>query len=301
MKPTDLSYHLTKYLSTYLPGIRGLSNNTISSRRDAFALLLCFCRDVKKIPVEKVQIQNISTTLVTDFLDWLEKAHGCCASTRNQRLTSIKAFFKYLQSETLEHLLLCQQIMSLPLKKAATRTIEYLTLDGIKAILDSVDSTTRNGRRNLLLLSVLYDSGARVQELADLTVGDIRLQKPETIRLTGKGKKTRIVPLMEPTAKLIKQYLSENGLDGAPQKQYPMFCNRSGQKFTRAGISYVLKQYVDLARKSHRSLIPDVVSAHSFRHSKAMYNVPACQDTKLKNLSYILLPFLSAYAAIRYC
>lgn len=275
MKPTDLSYHLTKYLMTYLPGTRGLSSNTISSRRDAFALLLGFCRDVKEIPVEKVRIQTLSTTLVTDFLDWLEKDHGCCASTRNQRLTSIKAFFKYLQSETLEHLLLCQQIMSMPLKKANTGNIEYLTLDGIKSILGSIDSTTRNGRRNLLLLSVLYDSGARVQELADLTVGDIRLQKPETIKLTGKGRKTRIVPIMGPTAKLIKQYLSENNLDGAPQKQYPLFCNRSGQKFTRAGISYVLKQYVDLARESHPSLIPDVVSAHSFRHSKAMHMLQA--------------------------
>ena len=275
MKPTDLSYHLTKYLSTYLPGTRGLSSNTISSRRDAFALLLGFCRDIKKIPVEKVQIQTLSATLIADFLDWLEKEHGNCASTRNQRLTSIKAFFKYLQSETLEHLLLCQQIMSMQLKKAKTENIEYLALDGIKAILDSVDSTTRCGRRNLLLLSFLYDSGARVQELADLTAGDIRLQKPGTIRLTGKGRKTRIVPMMEPTAKLIKQYLSENNLDGAPQKQYPLFCNRSGQKFTRAGISYVLKQYVDLARESHPSLIPDVVSPHSFRHSKAMHMLQA--------------------------
>lgn len=275
MKPTDLSYHLTKYLSVYLPGTRGLSSNTIASRRDTFALLLGFCRDVKDIPIEKVKIQTLTTKLVTDFLDWLENDRGCCTSTRNQRLTSIKAFFKYLQSETPEHILLCQQIMSIPLKKTNTRNIGYLTLDGIKTILDSVDSTSRNGRRDLVLLSVLYDSGARVQELADLTVGDIRLQKPETIRLTGKGRKTRIVPMMEPTARLLKQYLAENSLDGAPQKQYPLFCNRSDKKFSRAGISYVLKKYVDRVKELHPTLIPDVVSVHSFRHSKAMHMLQA--------------------------
>lgn len=275
MKPTDLSYHLTKYLSTYLPGIRGLSSNTIASRRDTFALLLCFCRDAKGIPVEKVKIQILTTRLVADFLDWLENARGCCASTRNQRLTSIKAFFKYLQSETPEHILLCQQIMSMPLKKTNTRNIRYLTLDGIKAILDSVDSTSRTGRRDLVLLSVLYDSGARVQELADLTVGDIRLQRPGTISLTGKGKKTRIVPMLEPTARLLRQYLAENSLDGATKKQYPLFCNRSDKKLSRAGISYVLNKYVDRIRELHPNLIPDVVSVHSFRHSKAMHMLQA--------------------------
>jgi len=275
MKPTDLSYHLTKYLSTYLPGTRGLSSNTIASRRDAFALLLGFCRDQKCMPVQKVNIQTLNVTLITDFLNWLENDRECCASTRNQRLTSIKAFFKYLQSETPEHLLLCQQIMSIPLKKTNNENIGYLTLDGIKAILDATDPTNRNGRRDLILLSVLYDSGARVQELADLSAGDIRLQKPETICLTGKGRKTRIVPMMEPTVKLLKQYLTENRLDGAPQKQHPLFCNRSGKKFTRAGISYVLKKYVSRARELNPTLIPDAVSAHSFRHSKAMHMLQA--------------------------
>ncbi|PLR75243.1 integrase [Bacillus sp. V3-13] len=275
MTPTDLSYHLSKYLSEFLPGTRGLSSNTIASRRDAFALLLGFCRDVKGIPVEKVKIQTLTTKLITDFLDWLEENRGCCAATRNQRLTSIKAFFKYLQSVAPEHILLCQQIMSMPLKKTTTGNIGYLTLDGIKVILDSVDSTTRSGRRDLVLLSVLYDSGARVQELADLTVGDIRLQKPGTISLTGKGRKKRIVPMMEPTAGLLKQYLAENNLDGAPQKQYPLFCNRSGEKLTRAGISYVLKKYVNHVRDLNLTLIPDVVSVHSFRHSKAMHMLQA--------------------------
>jgi integrase/recombinase XerD len=274
-KPTDLSYHLTKYLSTYLPGTRGFSSNTVQSRRDAFALLLGFCRDIKGIPVEKVQIDTLTTSMLSDYLDWLENVRGCSASTRNQRLTSIKAFFKYLQTETPVHLSLCQQIMCMPLKKTNARMIGYLTLDGIKAILDSIDSTSKSGRRDLVLLSVLYDSGARVQELADLTVGDIRLQLPGTIKLMGKGKKTRIVPLLEPTVNLLKQYLVENRLDSTAQKQYPLFRNRSNQKLTRAGIGYILKKYVDRVKKLRPTLISDVISVHSFRHSKAMHMLQA--------------------------
>ena len=275
MRPTDLSYYLSKYLLEFLPGTRGLSSNTVASRRDAFALLLVFCRDVKGVPVEKVKIQTLTTNLINEYLDWLQVSRGCCAAIRNQRLTSIKAFFKYLQTVAPKYILLCQQIMSMPLKKTTTGNIGYLTLDGIKVILDSVDSSTRCGRRDLVLLSVLYDSGARVQELADLTVGDIRLQKPRTLSLIGKGQKKRIVPIMEPTARLLEQYLAENNLDGASQKQYPLFSNRSGKKLTRAGITYVLKKYVSHIRELYPALIPDVVSVHSFRHSKAMHMLQA--------------------------
>lgn len=275
MKPTDFSYHLTKYLSVYLPGTRGLSSNTIASRRDTFALLLGFCRDIKGIPVEKVKIQALNAELITDFLDWLENNRGCRASTRNQRLASIKAFFRYLQLKAPDHMLLYQQIVSIPLKKTDTGNIKYLSLDGIKAILDCIKITSSKGYRDLVLLSILYDSGARVQEIADLKVGDIRLDKPETIKLTGKGGKTRVVPLMEPTVKLISGYLKKNSLCGDRHNQYPLFFNRSGRKLTRAGISYVVKKYVGYARELKPSLIPDVVSVHSFRHSKAMHMLQA--------------------------
>lgn len=275
MRPTDLSYYLTKYLSIYLPGVQGLSSNTIASRRDAFTLLLGFCKEVEGIQVEKVEIQTLNVELITDFLNWLESDRKCCATTRNQRLTSIKAFFKYLQTATPSHILQCQQIMSVPLKKTISGNISHLTLDGIKAIFDAIDTTSRTGRRNLVLLSLLYDSGARVQELADLTAGNLRLQKPETVSLTGKGRKTRIVPIMEPTVRLLKQYLIENNLGSPQQMQHPLYCNRSGNKLSRAGIAYVLNKYVCIARRTNPTLLPDVVSVHSFRHSKAMHMLQA--------------------------
>jgi len=275
MKPTDLAKYLTGYLTSYLPDAKGLSTNTIASRRDTFTLFFSYLQDEKKISPSKADISSLDTATVTGFLNWLENARGCSVSTRNLRLSALKAFFQYIQTQTPDHIYRCQQIADLPLKKCPDKSIEYLTLDGIKAILDVVDTAKLSGRRDLVLLSVLYDSAARVQEIADLKVGDIRLPKPSTIRLTGKGNKTRVVPLMDPTAKLLHQYLDENTLSSVEHYNYPVFKNRSGTKLTRAGITYILDKYVTIAKQSCPALIPKDISPHFFRHSKSMHMLQA--------------------------
>lgn len=271
MKPTDFAYHLTTYLTKFLPSRVGISNNTICSYRDTFTLLLRFCSEEKLIRVEKITIESLQKTLIVEFLAWLEEKRGCTVSTRNQRLAAIHAFFRYLQMEVPEHLYLCQQILAIPMKRSANKAIQYLTLDAVKSILEAPDTSTMTGRRDLVLLSLMYDTGARVQEIADLTVADVRLENPATIKVTGKGNKSRLVPLMTPTVKLLNQYLSENNLKSIARGSYPLFQNRSHGKLTRAGITYILKKYVEEARSRHPELIPKVVSPHSFRHSKAMH------------------------------
>lgn len=169
------------------------------------------------------------------------------------------------------HLFLCQQILAIPMKRSTSKSINYLTLDAIKAILETPDSTCLMGRRNLVLLSLMYDTGPRVQEIADLIVADVRLENPPTIKVKGKGNKSRLVPLMTPTAKLLEQYMTEHCLDSISCRSYPLFQNPSRNKLTRAGITYILKKYVEEARSLHPELIPKVVSPHSFRHSKAMH------------------------------
>ncbi len=121
----------------------------------------------------------------------------------------------------------------------------------------------------------MYDTGARVQEIADLTVVDVRLENPAIVKVTGKGNRSRLVPLMTPTAKLIAQYMSEHNLKSIPHRSSPLFQNRSRAKLTRAGIAYILKKYVEKARLRHPELIPKVVSPHCFRHSKAMHLLQA--------------------------
>lgn len=275
MKPTDFAYSLSSYLSKYLPGEVGSSSNTIKSYRDTFSILLKYCAREKGIPPEKLTLFQMDKALVEDFLLWIETERKCSISTRNQRLAAIHAFYKYLQMERPKALFQYQQILAIPMKTAPKKTIDYLTLDAIKALLDSPDKTTKNGRRNLVLLSLTYESGARVQEIADVRVADIRLQHPATIKLTGKGNKTRIVPLMAPVAKLIQQYLHDNNLNSSKYHEYPLFCNNMGNKLSRSGISYILKKYF----KKIVVIFPEYsmmsISPHVIRHSKAMHLLQA--------------------------
>jgi integrase/recombinase XerD len=271
MKPTDFAYHLTTYLSKYLPGRLGISRNTIWSYRDTFSLLLRFCSEEKAIRIEKITLKTLQKNFIDEFLIWLETKRGCSVSTRNQRLAAIHAFFRYLQLEEPGHLFLCQQILAIPTKRSANKAIHYLTLDAIKSILEAPDTTSLMGRRDLVMLSLMYDTGARVQEIADLTVADVRLENPPTVKVTGKGNKSRLVPLMTPTAKLLDQYLSENNLKHAARGSWHVFQNRSHAKLTRAGIAHILNKHVEAARLSHPELIPKEISPHCFRHSKAMH------------------------------
>jgi integrase/recombinase XerD len=141
----------------------------------------------------------------------------------------------------------------------------------MKLLLSIPEKATMHGRRDAVLLSLLYDTGARVQEICDLVVSDIRLQSPATIKLMGKGNKSRIVPIMNPMAALLKQYLMENELNKSNASDYPVFFNRSKRKLTRAGVAYIVAKYVKLAMKKSPELFPNKVSPHCFRHSKAMH------------------------------
>lgn len=271
MKPTDFAYYLSNYLSKYLPGTAGLSMNTIMSYRDTFSLLLEFCKVKKKILPEKITLKHLDKGLVEEYLEWLETERSCIASTRNVRLAAIHAFCRYLQLEYPDYLYQAQQVLAVPVKRIKKNTIEYLSLDAMQFLLRMPDETTKAGRRDRVLLSLLYDSAARVQELADIKVSDVRIQPPSTVKLTGKGNKSRIVPLMKPMSVLLEQYLIENQLVTPQVGSYPLFCNRSKDKLTRAGIAYILTKYVDIAKRLSPELFPDKIFPHCFRHSKAMH------------------------------
>ena len=270
MKPTDFAYYLTNFLSKYLPGTAGLSPNTIMSYRDTFSLFLDFCSNYKKIKPEKFSLNNLNRKLVEDYLAWLEITRNCIASTRNVRLSAFHSFCRYLQMEFPDYIPPAQQILLIPMKRTKKTSVEYITLDAMKLLLGTPDKLTKNGRRNMVLLSLLYDSGARVQELVDLKVGDIRVAYPSTVRLTGKGNKSRIVPLMKPMSELLRQYLKENNLTEPYTFEYPLFCNYSKNKLTRAGIAYIVKKYAGEAIKNSPELFPNKLSPH-FRHSKSIH------------------------------
>ncbi|MBA7673245.1 Tyrosine recombinase XerD [subsurface metagenome] len=274
MRNKDFGQYLSEYFLKYISRQTGYSINTIKSYRDTFTIFLRYLKDELKIKPEKLSFEKMSKKMIEEFMIWLEEDKKYSVSTRNQRLAAIHAFFRYVQIEAPENLNLCNCILSIPTKKVAESTIPYLTIDAVKALLEAIDMRTKKGRRDLALIALLYDSAARVQEIADLTVGDIGLS-PATVRLKGKGNKTRIIPIVVQTAKLLGSCLEEYDLLGEESINLPVFSNRNNHKLTRAGITYILSKYVEIARKKTPKLFRKKVTPHILRHSKAMHLLQA--------------------------
>lgn len=267
----NFSYYLSDFLGKYLPGVVGARTNTVFSYRDTFILYLRYMKVEKGICAERIKLKELNSQCFSEFLDWLEMQRNCTAATRNVRLAAIHSFFRYLQYKTPEYLNLCRKVLVIPFKKTEQKALNYFSLDGIKLLLSMPDTSTKNGRRDVALLSLMYDTGARVQEIADLTPQCVRFEKPATIRLHGKGNKTRIVPMMDAQVSVLKQYMTEHNLLKSEVLKHPLFQNKFEEKLTRAGISYILNKYVSMARKINLELVPDNISCHCLRHTKAMH------------------------------
>lgn len=272
--PATLAYIVSRFFQVYLPGERGFSSATVASYRDTFKQLLSFCRERYGKAPEKLSVPDISRETVLEFLGWIE-AGGKSVSTRNQRLAAVKCFFRYVQYAFPEYLDTAEAVIQIRMKKQPEQTVNYMGVDGVACVLKQPDTRREAGYRDALMLTVLYDSGARVTEVTKIRVGDIRLQEPATILLHGKGSKDRIVPLSSKTAKLISSYLQQKNMQAAMFKDKYLFTNRSGGQLTRAGVAYILKKYVDMAREENPELIPRTFSPHCMRHSKAMHLLQA--------------------------
>ena len=273
-KNKSLAYYVSEFLMEYLTDRRNLSDNTIGSYRDMFKLLFAFCAQTKGISPEKLSVSDINRKTIDEFMLWLKENRHCSESTCNQRLGAIRSFFKHLQYEAPEYAHQCQQVLEIRMMKAQEPELKYLTLDGVRVLLEEPDLRTTSGRRDLAMLSLMYDSAARAQEVANLQFKDIRLISPPIIRLKGKGRKTRTVPLLSGTEKILKQYmrdLPEWKKDG----EHAVFCNRNGNELTRHGITYILQKHAKSAREKYPELIPDVITPHVLRHSKAMHLLQA--------------------------
>ncbi len=261
----DFSYYISKFLTEYQSGQRNHSRHTIQSYRDTFVILLKYMQEVNGVVPEKITLLALDRDTIVNFLVWIEDERGCSISTRNQRLAAIHAFFRYIQSECPEMLFKCQQILAIPSKKQPASLPHYLMKDEMKTLLSLPDRQSKRGRRDATILSVLYDTAARVQELIDLTPRRIRFESPACITLIGKGNKTRTVPIINKTAQLLEAYMLEHNLMTQDKIDYPIFYNCHGNKLTRQGVTYIIQKY-----SADKTVTP-----HQFRHSKAMHMTQA--------------------------
>lgn len=298
MKATSLSRALREFFTDHLPRIRGMSPHSVSSYRDACALLLRFLAKHRRRSIVRLDFDDVSPDAIIAFLHDLEKTRGNSTPTRNARLAAIHAFARFVATSHPEHLELCQRILAVPFKRAAPRLVEYLEAAEIAAIIAAPDRATVAGRRDHAILLTLFNTGARVQEILDLRPADLQLARPFQVRLRGKGRKERICPLWPQTAKILKALLDEQGT--LPTSTKRLFCNRRAEPLTRFGVRYLIRKYAQVAAPTVPSLDGKRVHPHVLRHTTAVHLLQAGVDlvTISHWLGHASIETTNRYAAI---
>ena len=270
-----IQLYIANFFQEYLVSERGVSDHTLRAYAFAIRSYVDYLYKVKNISIEKMNLKDFNRRNINDFLDWLQSEKHATDKTRNNRLAALRSFARYMHYEDITHMNQWHDILSIKKKKEAMVAVKHLNVDGIRSLLKVIPTETREGRRNLALIALIYDSGARAQEIADLTPSDVRLTYPYQVTLFGKGRKSRLVPIQEESFRILKSYMQEHRLLNAYNNRHPLFYNASGNKLTTAGIAYIIQKYITEAHKIDPDNVPEHLSPHGLRHSKAMHLVAA--------------------------
>jgi site-specific recombinase XerD len=235
-------------------------------------------------------METISSDMILSFLDNREKEHGNLPQTRNQRLAAIKTFYRYLalQEPTLTET--CRRVCSIHAKKTEHKVIEPLTEDEIKAILNAVPSDTLWHQRDHALILLMYNTGARVQELADLKISDLKTDKAPQVKLKGKGGKERVIPLWHETSEALQKWMRAR--DILKISGINLFTNTQRRKISRFGIAHILNKYTVAAAVKCPSLQDKKVTPHTIRHTTALYLIQS-------NVDIVTIKYWLGHADIR--
>jgi len=255
---------LQRFFADYLPTQRGFSAHTISAYRDTFRLLLPFLSARLRKPIDQLTLEALSPETILSFLDHLEQVRENKPRTRNHRLAAIRSFTRFTLNHTApDFLVSAQRILTIPEKRCPKPLLGFLTPEEIDAILAAMNESTWSARRDHLLFTLLYNTGARISEALQARPTDVQ---GHAIRLHGKGRKERVVPLWAGTARRIKQWCHANAL----RPDQLLFANQRGTPLTRQGASFRLALAVRKAAISCPSLKDRHIGPHSIRHSTAM-------------------------------
>lgn len=265
---SSLTGLITSFFTNYLPNVVGYSENTVKSYRDTFVLLFNFTDKNHLCPRGRIGIEIFNQENILCFLEWLETDRNASVSTRNQRLAALKSFSKYASSKAIEFIDTFQQILDIKPKKGTSKTVNYLTVDAVALLLKQPCNVNRNGIRDLALLSLIYESGCRVQEIIDIQLGNISFNSPATITVTGKGRKVRVIPISQNVTSIISRYTTKYHITNPQQT---LFTNNRKEPLTRSGVSYILKKYTEKAKQEQPELYGTSIHPHVLRHSKAMH------------------------------
>ena len=261
----NLSEYLSLYFNNYLILQRNISDNTLSSYKYTFKLLFNYMINERNIKIKNISFNTISKELIKDFLNYLENHRNCSIGSRNQRLAAIKSFYNYIAIDNVTNFNNVQEILNIRFKKTSSKEMDYFTCDELKEYFNEININTIKGRRDLVLLTLMYDSAMRVCELINIKVCDLKLDSSPSVTVTGKGNKQRTIPIMNNTKELIIKYIHENQLTNSLY----LFSNCKKERLCTRTVEYIVYKY----NKTNK-----VISPHSLRRSRAIHLLEAGID-----------------------
>ena len=292
-----LGPYIRRFLLEHVVVDRNLSRNTQRNYRDAIRVLLRFMTDRHRIDPADLTVEHVTAEVVREFLQYLEQERKNTAATLNQRVTVIHSLFRFIGRHVPELVERASQLQAVPLRRVDHPTVPYLEKAEIDALLATPDRQRRQGQRDYTLLLFLYNAGARADETAHLTRGALDLGRPASVRILGKGRKTRLCPLWDHTAQVLRELLGDR-LNGPAET--PVFLNVRGRPLTRFGIYAVVERVVARAATRMPSLNTKRVSPHSVRHTTAVHLLRAGVDINTIRawLGHVSLETTNRYAEV---
>jgi integrase/recombinase XerD len=276
---TSLAPHIEAFLREHLARHRGASQHTCDSYAYSFQSLFAFASQKLKVALSALSLEQLDAALISTFVEHLETNRGNSAETRNIRLAAIRSFFRFLQHREPAAVEQVRRILAIPFKKTDTRLVGYLVQEEMQALLDSPDPSTREGVRDRAMLHLAVCAGLRVSELTGLRLDDLAPQSA-SIRVRGKGRRERALPLWKTTAAALRAWLAIRGPVSSPE----LFVNARGEPFSRWGVAYVLRRHIETAARKCSTLNGKQVSPHVLRHTCAMVVLQATQDIRKVSL-----------------
>jgi len=277
---TPLAPHLSDFLRAHLPRERGASQNTIASYAHCYRLLLVFAAERRKTRPSQIHIEDLDAALICAFLDHLEEARSNMPRSRNARLAAIHSLFRYIEYRVPACLDQARRIHAIPMKRSAQPLVGYLTRAEMQALLAAPDPCTVAGLRDQAMLHLAFAAGLRVSELVGLRLDQFDDAAMPSLHVIGKGRRERILPLWQETARTLRQWIAVRPKTGDLQ----LFLNARGRAMTRSGFEYVLRKHAALAATVEPSIVGKHVTPHVLRHSCAMHTLQATGDVRKVSL-----------------
>jgi len=276
---TSLAPHMEAFLREHLVRHRGASPHTCDSYAYSFRSLFEFASLKLKVAPSALRLEQMDASLIGAFLEQLETTRHNSAETRNIRLAAIRSFFRFLQHREPAAIAQVGRVLAIPFKRTDTRLVPYLVREEMQALLDAPDPATRDGVRDRAMLHLAVCAGLRVSELTGLRTDEVAPQSA-SIRVRGKGRRERALPLWKTTTAALRAWLAIRGPVAAPE----VFVNARGEPFSRWGVAYVLRCHTDTAARTCSTLHGKRVSPHVLRHTCAMVVLQATQDIRKVSL-----------------